>query len=451
MGSLPLRLHNTPARLVEPITFAADESVRIYTCGPTVYRPVHLGNLRSYLLADWLKRLLLREGYSVRHVKNITDVGHMRQELLDRGEDKVIAEAISAGLSPSAIAERYTQEFFRDEQCINILPAEVFPRATDHVERMIEIAAALLAQRSAYEREGNVYFRVSSFESYGELGGSVSREGLRQGVRAEADPLKEDPRDFALWKAAEAGRTQLVWNSPWGLGFPGWHIECTAMSTQHLGPQVDVHTGGVDNIFPHHEDERAQSEAYTGVRPFARVWLHGQHLLADGLKMAKSTGNAYTLDDLLALNFDPLAFRYLCLTAHYRARLNFTFTSLRAAQTGLHRLRRHVVGWGSTRAHTQAGLSDEAEACRQTFWALAANTSGCLAVSRSSGRWPVDASHRSPMRRKPCWHVSSTRCWGLISGLRQRVARLIRCVGPCHPPVRWSMDYCNSTPVNSRS
>ena len=237
----------------------------------------------------------------------------------------------------------------------------------------------------AYQRGGNVYFRVGSFEGYGELGGSVSREGLRQGVRAEADPLKDDPRDFALWKAAEASRTELVWPSPWGRGFPGWHIECTAMSTEHLGPQIDVHTGGVDNIFPHHEDERAQSEAFTGLRPFARVWLHGQHLLADGLKMAKSTGNAYTLTDLLRLEFEPIAFRYLCLTTHYRARLNFTFTSLRAAQSGLRRLRLHVARWGPP----APSLSPEAEACRQRFWALACSDLAlprCLALVWSLAR-----------------------------------------------------------------
>ena len=384
-GAAAVRLHNTAARGIESVPLDAERDVRIYTCGPTVYRPVHLGNLRAYLLADWLKRLLLGLGYGVRHVKNITDVGHMRQELLDRGEDKVIAEALSAGLTPGDIARRYTEEFFRDEQRVNILPADGFPRATEHVERMIEITAALLASGHAYQRGGNVYFRVGSFEGYGELGGSVSREGLRQGVRAEADPLKDDPRDFALWKAAEPDRTELVWSSPWGRGFPGWHIECTAMSIQHLGPQIDIHTGGVDNIFPHHEDERAQSEAYTGQRPFARVWLHGQHLLADGLKMAKSTGNAYTLADLLRLEFEPLAFRYLCLTTHYRARLNFTFTSLRAAQSGLRRLRLHVARWGPP----APSLSPEAEACRQQFWALASDDLAlprCLALMWSLAR-----------------------------------------------------------------
>ena len=384
-GAAHVRLHNTASRTIEAVPLDRQQEVRIYTCGPTVYRAVHLGNLRAYLLADSLKRLLLGLGYRVRHVKNITDVGHMRQELLDRGEDKVIAEALSAGLTPADIARRYTDEFFRDEQTINVLPADVFPRATDHVERMIRIVEALIASGHAYRRGGNVYFRVSAFAGYGELGGSVSREGLRQGVRAEVDPLKDDPRDFALWKAAEPSRTELVWTSPWGRGFPGWHIECTAMSTEHLGPQIDIHTGGVDNIFPHHEDERAQSEAYTGQKPFARVWLHGQHLLADGLKMAKSTGNAYTLADLLRLDFEPLAFRYLCLTTHYRARLNFTFTSLRAAQSGLRRLRLHVSRWGPPASR----LSPEAEACRAQFWSLASQDLAlprCLAMVWSLAR-----------------------------------------------------------------
>ena len=403
-GGSPLRLHNTLTRGVVPVQLDPTRAVGIYTCGPTVYRPVHLGNLRSYLLADCLKRLLLASGYEVRHVKNITDVGHMRQELLDRGEDKIVAEALSAGQTPHEIARHYTAEFLRDEDCINILPADVFPRATEHIERMVAIAVELVARGQAYERAGNVYFRVGSFAPYGELGGSLSREGLRQGVRAEADPLKEDPRDFALWKAAEPGRTELVWPSPWGVGFPGWHIECTAMSTAHLGPQVDIHTGGVDNIFPHHEDERAQSEAFTGRSPFAQVWLHGQHLLADGLKMAKSTGNAYTLDDLLRLEFEPLAFRYLCLTAHYRTRLNFTFTSLRAAQSGLRRLRSHVAYWsslddgwtpvasGSDLDRATGELSAPAQACRAQFWELARDDLGlprCLALLWSIVRGPL--------------------------------------------------------------
>ncbi|HYY88321.1 MAG TPA: cysteine--tRNA ligase, partial [Chloroflexota bacterium] len=220
-GGVTPRVYNTATRQVEPLALDPHRPVRMYTCGPTVYRPVHLGNLRSYLLADTLRRLLLSLGYPVRHVKNITDVGHMRQELLDRGEDKVIAEALRAGLSPGDIAVRYTEAFHRDEQRLNILPADVFPHATDHVPRMVEITRQLVEGGYAYERGGNVYFRVASFHSYGELGGAISREGLRQGVRAETDPLKDDARDFALWKAAEHGRPALVWPSPWGAGFPG--------------------------------------------------------------------------------------------------------------------------------------------------------------------------------------------------------------------------------------
>ncbi|HET6319915.1 MAG TPA: cysteine--tRNA ligase [Chloroflexota bacterium] len=403
-GAARLRLYNTPARAVVSVDLDPKREVGIYTCGPTVYRSVHLGNLRSYLLADVLRRLLLAQGYRVRHVKNITDVGHMRQELLDRGEDKIVAEALSAGLTSGQIAARYTDEFLRDERCIGILPADVFPRATEHVPRMIEITQALLQSGHAYERGGNVYFRVASFARYGELGGSLSREGLRQGVRAEVDPLKDDLRDFALWKAAEPGRTELVWPSPWGPGFPGWHIECTAMSTQHLGTQVDIHTGGVDNIFPHHEDERAQSEAFTGVRPFARVWLHGQHLLADGVKMAKSTGNAYTLSDVQALDFEPLAFRYLCLTVHYRKRQNFTLSSLRAAQRGLCRLRAHVARWGPPAAQ----LSPEAKQLRDRFWSLAQDNLAlprCLALlwslARATPRRDGRTLARATRRRLP--------------------------------------------------
>lgn len=402
---VPIRLHNTATRRVDEVDVPTDRPVGMYTCGPTVYRPVHLGNLRSYLLADLIKRLLLVSGATVRHVKNITDVGHMRQELLDRGEDKIVAEALRSGLRPADIARGYTDEFLQDERRLNILPADVFPRATDHVDRMIAICSRLVETGQAYARDGNVYFRVESFSGYGELGGSLSREGLRQGVRGDVDPLKDDPHDFALWKHAEDDRTDLVWNSPWGRGFPGWHIECTAMSTQHLGPHVDIHTGGVDNIFPHHEDERAQSEAFTGVSPFARTWVHGQHLLADGLKMAKSTGNAYTLGDLIELGFEPLAFRYLCLMAHYRARLDFTLTSVRAAQRGLYRLRRHVAAllpageadfdvrgdFDARDGRRGARLSDAAEACRAAFWAAAADDLAlgrCLSLVWSLARGP---------------------------------------------------------------
>jgi len=279
------------------------------------------------------------DGLQVTHVKNITDVGHMRQELLDRGEDKVVAAALAAGKAPQEIAKEYTQSFMRDESSLHIYPAHVFPKATEHIGEMIAMIERLLARGLAYEVAGNIYYNTGAFESYGALSGNTG-ESLLEGVRSEADPDKRDPRDFALWKAAEEGRV-MKWPSPWGDGFPGWHIECSAMSTKHLGEEFDIHTGGVDNIFPHHEDERAQSEGALG-KQVVRYWVHGQHLLVDGLKMAKSTGNVYTLRDLQSRGFEAMAFRYLCATAHYRHRLNFTFDALRAAAIGLNRLRQEA-------------------------------------------------------------------------------------------------------------
>ena len=333
-------LHNTLTRRVEPFVPREAGRVGMYTCGPTVYRDVHLGNLRSYLLADWLRRSLVAiEGYDVRHVKNITDVGHMRQELLDRGEDKVVAAALAAGETPQQIASRYTDWFLRDETRLNILPAHVFPRATAHVPEMVRLTERLVARGSAYEVEGTVYFDVSSFPEYGRLSGNV-QDALRRGVRGELDPQKRAPADFALWKRAEPERA-LSWPSPWGRGFPGWHIECSAMSIRYLGQHFDLHTGGVDNMFPHHEDEIAQSEAAFGP-PFVRHWVHGAHLLADGVKMAKSAGNIATLDGLIGMGVDPLSFRYLSLLTHYRARMHFSFGALRQAAEGLDHLRQRL-------------------------------------------------------------------------------------------------------------
>ncbi len=337
-----LRLYNTVNRYVERFEPRTPGQVTMYTCGPTVYRYVHIGNLRSYLMADWLRRTLQHDGMHVTQVKNITDVGHMRQELLERGEDKMIAAALAEGKTPEQIAAFYTKAWRDDEAALNILPPTINPKATDHVPQMVALTQRLIERGHAYVAGGNVYFDIGSFPNYGRLSGNKLTE-LLEGVRAEADPLKRQPADFTLWKAAEPGR-MVKWDSPWGPGFPGWHIECSAMSMQYLGETIDLHTGGVDNIFPHHEDEIAQSEAATG-QPFVRYWVHGQHLLADGLKMAKSTGNAYTLEDVRSRGFEPLAFRYLCLLTHYRARLNFTFGSLRAAGAAFRRLQDRVRSW----------------------------------------------------------------------------------------------------------
>ncbi len=337
-----LRIYNTLTRTIEEVTSLEPGVVRMYTCGPTVYRYAHIGNLRTYMMADWIKRALEYRGYNVVHVKNITDVGHMRQEMLETGGDKVILAALAEGKTPQEIARFYAQNFHRDEEKLNVLPAHHFPWATDHIQEMLAVIDRLFEKGFAYEAGGNIYFEVGKFTDYGKLSGNVG-EGLMEGVRMEADPLKRDPRDFTLWKAAEPGR-EVKWDSPWGEGFPGWHIECSAMSTKYMGEQLDIHTGGVDNIFPHHEDEIAQSEAAFG-KPFVRYWVHGQHLLADGVKMAKSAGNEFILDDLEQRGFDPLSFRYLCLTVRYRHRMNFTFSALRAAERALTSLRNRVVEW----------------------------------------------------------------------------------------------------------
>ncbi|HEX2172249.1 MAG TPA: cysteine--tRNA ligase [Dehalococcoidia bacterium] len=336
-----MKIFNTLTRRVEQVEPIEPGRIRLYSCGPTVYRFIHIGNLRTFCLADWLRRAFEYQGVAVLHIKNITDVGHMRVERLDQGEDKLIAQARAEGKSSWEIAEFYTQAFHEDEAKLNILPAQHYPRATDHIPEMIEIIQGLERKGLAYAVGGNVYYDLSRFDGYGKLSGN-DIEGLLAGVRDGADAEKRNPEDFPLWKQAEPGR-EMAWDSPWGRGFPGWHIECSAMSMKYLGPRFDLHTGGVDNIFPHHEGEIAQSEGYTG-RPFVNYWVHAQHLLADGLKMAKSTGNAYTLADIEARGFDRMALRFLFATVHYRSRLNFTFASLKAAERGLNRLRGALLG-----------------------------------------------------------------------------------------------------------
>ena len=358
-----LRIYNTLSKRVEEIEPAQPGKVRMYTCGPTVYRDAHIGNLRTYLMADWIRRALLHHGQQVEHIKNITDVGHMRQELVETGGDKMLLAALAEGRTVQQIAEMYAGRFHRDEARVNILEAAVFPWASQHIPEMVSIVETLLAKGHAYERGGNIYFDVPSFSEYGKLSRNTGID-LLEGVRAEADPLKQDPRDFTLWKAAEPGR-DLKWDSPWGPGFPGWHIECSAMASKYLGQSFDIHTGGVDNIFPHHEDEIAQSESAFGEQ-HVRYWVHGQHLLADGAKMAKSSGNVFLVEELIERGFDPLSFRYLCMTVLYRHRMNFTFTSLKAAEKALTSLRQRVWLW--SQQPEVNGRSELAEEYRRRFW-----------------------------------------------------------------------------------
>ena len=376
-----IKLYNTLTKQLDEVQSVEPGTVSMYTCGPTVYRDAHIGNLRSYLMADWIRRVLEVQGLTVTHVKNITDVGHMRQEVLERGEDKVIAAAIAEGKTPAQIAEFYTDRFLRDERRLNIVQAKVLPKATDHIQEMVDIVERLVEAGYAYEVEGNVYYEVAKFPGYGKLSGNIHEAELLEAVRVEADPLKRDPRDFTLWKKAEPGR-ELKWPSPWGDGFPGWHIECSAMSIKYLGRRFDIHTGGVDNIFPHHEGEIAQSEGFTG-GPVVSLWVHGQHLLADGVKMAKSAGNSFILGDFEAQGIDPIAFRYLCMTAQYRTRLNFTFGALKAAQRGLLRLRNRVWEWSQLPELPESGTQSTAQ-WRDRFLGLAndnLNMPGALALT----------------------------------------------------------------------
>ena len=363
-----LRIYNTLSKRTEEVQPIEPGLVRMYTCGPTVYRDAHIGNLRTYLMADWLRRVLEAKGQQVRHVKNITDVGHMRQELVETGGDKMILAALEEGKTIQEIAQFYAERFHKDEARINILPAHVFPWATEHVPEMLSIVGKLMDRGYAYQAGGNIYFDVAGFADYGKLSRNTGAD-LLEGVRAEADPLKHDPRDFTLWKAAEPGR-DVKWDSPWGEGFPGWHIECSAMAEKYLGEQFDIHTGGVDNIFPHHEDEIAQSEAAFG-NQHVRYWVHAQHLLADGAKMAKSSGNVFLLDELISRGFDPLSFRYLCLTVRYRHRMNFTFNSLRAAEKALTNLRHRLWVWNSLPSLPE--LPEDAREWRDKFWSLVEN------------------------------------------------------------------------------
>ncbi len=305
--------------------------VGIYVCGPTVYSDPHLGHARGPVVYDVLRRYFLHQGYKVRFVSNITDVGHLTED--EEGEDKIVRRAKLERLEPMEVAEKYTWSYFEAMGALNVLRPSVAPRASGHIPEQIALIERLLERGLAYERQGSVYFRVRAFPEYGKLSGKRIEE-LRAGARVEVREEKEDPLDFALWKAAEPGHI-MRWKSPWGEGYPGWHIECTAMSLKYLGEGFDIHAGGIDLQFPHHECEIAQAEG-AGYR-FARYWLHHNHVLLQGEKMAKSTGNLVPLHDLLKAH-EPMALRFYLLQTHYRNPMDFTWEGLEAAKRGYARL-----------------------------------------------------------------------------------------------------------------
>src|SRR5215204_1145519 len=327
-----LEVTNTLTRAKEPVRPGTPGRVTMYSCGPTVYRYAHIGNLRTFLLADLVRRALEVDGTEVHQVQNITDVGHMTNEEFDRGEDRMLVSARLEDRTPAEIAEHYTRAFLADAAAFNLQPAAEYPRASDYIGQMQELVAKLLEGGNAYEVDGNVYFAVESFPGYGRLSGNTLGQ-LRAGHRQEEpDPRKRHHADFALWKAAGPGRL-VKWPSPWGDGYPGWHIECSAMSLATLGEHIDVHTGGEDNVFPHHEDEIAQSEAVVGHR-VVTTWVHGRHLLTGDRKMAKSAGNFYALAELAERGRSPLAARLLFLQVRYRTPLNFTWAAVADGELG---------------------------------------------------------------------------------------------------------------------
>jgi len=341
-----MRLYNSLSRQVEEVKPADGRTVKMYSCGPTVYRYIHIGNMRSFMLGDLIRRALRFEGQDVLWIMNITDVGHMTDEVTDTGRDKMELAEADEGLSAREIADKYTQAFLEDADLVGIERADAYPRATDHILEMIAIIERLIESGHAYEVGGNVYYDVTTFADYGKLSGNTLdklRAGHRQDL--EVDPNKRHPADFALWKKAGPGRL-LKWPSPWGDGFPGWHIECSAMSMKYLGERFDIHTGGNDNKFPHHEDEIAQSEAYAG-HTVVSIWVHGGFLQMSGQKMAKSARNIHRVTDLADAGLDPLAFRFLCFGTRYRSEMDFSWEALQGANERLTSIRQWMLDWAN--------------------------------------------------------------------------------------------------------
>lgn len=331
-----LHLYNSLTRKIEEFKPINPPNAGLYTCGPTVYDYDHIGHAWNYTTADLMRRALEFNGYKVNHVMNITDVGHLTSDG-DTGEDKLEKGARREGKTVWEVAEYYTDIFLRHRDELNLLRPAVICKATGHIPEMIDLIKKLEAKGAAYIISDGVYFDISKFPAYGKLSGNTL-EKLKAGARVEINPEKKNPADFALWKFSPAdSKREMEWESPWGKGFPGWHIECSAMSMKYLGESFDLHTGGEDNKFPHHECEIAQTETATG-KTFVNYWFHARFLMIDGQKMSKSLKNFYTLEDLAKKGFSPMALRYLFLTAHYRTSLNFTWQSLEAAQTALNNL-----------------------------------------------------------------------------------------------------------------
>ena len=352
-----MRLYDTMQRAVVPIISAQPGLLRIYACGPTVYRDAHVGNMRTFLLTDLIRRTAEFNKTQVRLVQNITDVGHMADDTglggVDEGqgdtEDRVLQQAATEGKGALAVARHYEDRFHTDLAALNIYPADEYPRASESIDLMIELISNLIESNNAYiGTDGSVFFDARTFSTYGELSGN-KLDQLRPGHRfsSDVDTAKRFHADWALWKKSGPSRTQLVWKTPWGVGFPGWHTECSAMSLDILGNEIDIHTGGIDLRFPHHEDERAQSNSITG-HEVVRHWVHAEHLLFEGRKMSKSSGNVVLLSDLAARGLDPLSLRLAFLQHRYRQQMNLTWEVIDSAKTTLTRWRSRVAQWANS-------------------------------------------------------------------------------------------------------
>lgn len=330
-----MRLYNTPSKTVEEFVPQHENEVALYTCGPTVYSEPQIGNWVAYLRWDTLVRVLNADGYEVTRVMNITDVGHLVSDA-DDGEDKMEKGARREGVSAWEVAERYTNRFLEGMTVLNLLPPEILCKATEHIEEQIALVKILEEKGHTYRTTDGIYFDTGTFPTYADFA-HLDLEALKEGARVEVNDEKRNPSDFALWKfSPKDAKRDMEWESPWGKGFPGWHIECSAMAMKYLGETLDLHTGGIDHIPIHHTNEIAQSEAATGKR-FSNYWLHCAHMLSNGTKLSKSLGNSYTLDELAKEGFSPMDFRMFILQSHYRTETNFTFENLTAAHNRLKR------------------------------------------------------------------------------------------------------------------
>lgn len=378
-----MKLYNTLTRKIEEFVPIQQGKVGMYSCGPTVYSHPHIGNFRSFLVADLLKRFLEFKGLQVTHIMNITDVGHLVDDA-DEGADKLEEAAKKLKKNPLEIAQFYTDSFLQASKLLNIKPANKYPKATEHINEMIDIIKILIDRGFAYVVGNNVYYDVEKFANYGRLSGNTLDE-LNAGARIEINQEKKNAQDFALWKHDPKHLQQ--WDSPWGKGFPGWHIECSAMSSKYLGAEFDIHTGGEDNIFPHHECEIAQSEAASG-KKFVHYWLHTRFLLFDGEKMSKSKGNLYTIQELIEKGFRKNAIRYSLISSHYRQNYNFTFDGLKAAQQAIDKIQQCILRLKDIKKTSKAGeirqqLKDLSFNCLSEFDAALSddlNISKALAV-----------------------------------------------------------------------